>query len=60
MVRQRMIRDMRMPSLAKTQHHYVRTVSNLPVPRSIPETATVENYEYQLHLVDHGTSPASL
>ena len=31
------------------------------IPWSIPETASVEELRnYQLHLVDHGTSPASL
>ena len=62
-LRQRMIDDMRMRKLAeKTQSHYIRAVRQLTVflGRS-PDTATVEDLRrYQLHLVDHGTSPVSL
>ena len=62
-LRQRMIDDMRMRKLAdKTQSHYIRAVRQLAafLGRS-PDTATVEDLRrYQLHLVDHGTSPVSL
>ena len=62
-LRRRMIDDMRMRKLAdKTQSHYLRAVRQLAVflGRS-PDTATVEDLRrYQLHLVDHGTSPVSL
>jgi len=62
-LRQRMLDDMRMRKLAdKTQSHYLRAVRQLAVflGRS-PDTATVEDLRrYQLHLVDHGTSPVSL
>ena len=62
-LRQRMIDDMRMRKLAdKTQSHYLRAVRRLAafLGRS-PDTATVEDLRrYQLHLVDHGTSPISL
>jgi hypothetical protein len=62
-LRQRMIDDMRMRKLAeKTQRHYLRRVRRFAVflGRS-PDTATVEDLRrYQLHLVDHGTSPVSL
>jgi integrase/recombinase XerD len=62
-LRQRMMDDMRMRKLAdKTQSHYLRAVRQLTVflGRS-PDTATVEDLRrYQLHLVDHGTSPVSL
>ena len=62
-LRQRMIDDMRMRKLAdKTQSHYIRAVRQFAafLGRS-PDTATVEDLRrYQLHLVDHGTSPVSL
>src|SRR5437762_1114593 len=62
-LRQRMIDDMRMRKFAdKTQSHYLRAVRQLAafLGRS-PDTATVEDLRrYQLHLVDHGTSPVSL
>lgn len=62
-LRQRMIDDMRMRQLApKTQANYLRIVREFAryLGRS-PDTATVEDLRgYQLHLVDHGTSPISL
>jgi site-specific recombinase XerD len=62
-LRQRMIDDMRMRQLApKTQDTYLRIVREFArfLGRS-PDTATVEDLRrYQLHLVDHGTSPVSL
>jgi len=62
-LRQRMIDDMRMRQLSpKTQDIYLRIVREFArfLGRS-PDTATVEDLRrYQLHLVDHGTSPVSL
>ena len=62
-LRQRMIDDMRMRKLAeKMQSGYVRVVRQFTafLGRS-PDTASVEDLRrYQLHLVDHGTSPVSL
>src|SRR5207249_11836027 len=62
-LRQRMIDDMRMCKLSpKTQLQYIRAVKKLTgfVSRS-PDTVTVEDLRrYQLHLVDHGTSPVAL
>lgn len=62
-LRQRMIDDMRMRKFGeKTQLDYVRAVRNFSkyLGRS-PDTAKVEDLRnYQLHLVDHGISPASL
>jgi integrase/recombinase XerD len=62
-LRQRMIEDMRLRKLnPKTQSAYLRSVSNFAryLGRS-PDTATVEDLRnYQLYLVDHGTSPISL
>ena len=62
-LRQRMIDDMRMRKLCdKTQTSYLRAVSQFAkyLGRS-PDTATVEDLRnYQLYLVDHGTSPISL
>src|SRR5438094_48014 len=62
-LRQRMIDDMRMCKLSpKTQLQYIRAVKKLTgfVGRS-PDTVTVEDLRrYQLHLVDHGTSPVSI
>ncbi len=62
-LRQRMIDDMRMCKLSpKTQLQYIRAVRRLAASlgRS-PDTVTVEDLRrYQLHLVDHGTSPVSI
>jgi site-specific recombinase XerD len=62
-LRQRMIDDMRMRKFGdKTQSDYLRAVRNFTkyLERS-PDTAAVEDLRrYQLHLVDHGISPASL
>jgi site-specific recombinase XerD len=62
-LRQRMIEDMRLRQLnPKTQSAYLRAVSNFAryLGRS-PATATIEDLrDYQLHLVDSGTSPISL
>jgi site-specific recombinase XerD len=58
-----MLDDMRMRKFGdKTQSDYQRAVRNFAkyLGRS-PDTATVEDLRrYQLHLVDHGISPASL
>jgi len=58
-----MLDDMRLRKLnPKTQSAYLRAVSNFAryLGRA-PDTATVEDLRnYQLHLVDHGTSPISL
>ena len=62
-LRQRMVEDMRMRKFGeKTQSQYVRAVRQFGkyLGRS-PDTASVEELRnYQLHLVDHGVSPASL
>ena len=62
-LRQRMIEDMRMRKLAeKTQVAYIRAVRKFAayLKRS-PDTATVEELRrFQLHLIDHGTSPGTL
>ena len=62
-LRQRMIEDMRMRRLSpKTQTAYIRAVRRLAayLGRS-PDTATVEDLRnFQLHLVDQGTSPVTL
>ena len=62
-LRQRMIEDMRMRKLSpKTQASYIRCVRRFAahLGRS-PDTATVEDLRnYQLHLVDQGTSPVTL
>jgi len=62
-LRQRMIEDMRMRKFGeKTRYHYVRAVKQFAkyLGRS-PDTASVEDLRnYQLYLVDNGTSPASL
>lgn len=62
-LRQRMLDDMRMRKLAdSTQKNYVRAVEQLTryLKRS-PDTATAEDLRnYQLHLVDAGTTPAML
>ncbi|MBK6743780.1 MAG: site-specific integrase [Hydrogenophilales bacterium] len=59
----RMLDDMRMRKFGeKTQLDYVRAVRNFTKYLGRPpDTASVEDLRnYQLHLVDHGTSPASL
>lgn len=62
-LRQRMIEDMRMRKLEPTtQTGYIRAVRKLTayLQRS-PDTATVEDLRnFQLHLVDTGTSPITL
>ena len=62
-LRQRMLDDMRMRKLTpKTQSAYIRAVCRFTryLGRS-PDTATVDDLRnYQLHLVDTGTSPMSL
>jgi len=62
-LRQRMIEDMRMRKLEpRTQEAYIRAVRKLTefLKRS-PDTATVEDLRnFQLHLVDTGTSPITL
>ena len=62
-LRQRMLEDMHLRKLEpKTQTSYVRAVRKLAVflERS-PDTATAEDLRrFQLHLVDHGTSPITL
>ncbi|MEX3814539.1 tyrosine-type recombinase/integrase [Paraburkholderia sp. BR13439] len=62
-LRRRMVDDLRMRKFApKTQTAYLRAVRQFArfLGRS-PDTATVEDLRnYQLHLVDHGTSPVSL
>ena len=62
-LRQRMIEDMRMRKLSpKTQTAYIRAVRRFAgfLGRS-PDTASAEDLRrYQLHLVDHGTSPITL
>ena len=62
-LRQRMIEDMRIRKLGdRTQEGYLRAVRNFTKYLGrLPDTATVEDLRnYQLYLVDHGTSPASL
>lgn len=62
-LRQRMLDDMRMRKFGeKTQLDYVRAVRNFTkYLKGSPDTASVEDLRnYQLHLVDHGISPASL
>ncbi len=62
-LRQRMTEDMRMRKLEdKTQQAYIRAVLKLGawLKRS-PATATVEDLRnFQLHLVDTGSSPITL
>jgi site-specific recombinase XerD len=58
-----MVEDMRMRKLApKTQAAYIRSVRQLAAYlRRSPDTASAEDLRnYQLYLVDHGTSPISL
>lgn len=62
-LRQRMIEDMRMRRLApKTQSSYIRAVRRLSAYLGRPpDTATVEDLRnFQLYLVDQGTSPITL
>src|SRR5450759_4063369 len=62
-LRQRMLEDMRMRKLSpKTQAAYIRSVRQLAgYLRRAPDTATIEDLRnFQLHWVDHGTSPISL
>ncbi|MDT5368634.1 MAG: integrase/recombinase XerD [Mycobacterium sp.] len=62
-LRQRMLEDMRLRKLApKTQEAYVRAVLRLAkYLHRAPDTATVEDLRnFQLHLVDCGTSPITL
>jgi len=62
-LRQRMIEDMRMRKLEpRTQDGYIRAVCKLTVYlKRSPDTATVEDLRnFQLHLVDTGTSPITL
>jgi integrase len=62
-LRQRMTEDMRMRKLSpKTQATYIRSVRRFAAYLSrSPDTATVEELRnYQLHLVDQGTSPITL
>jgi site-specific recombinase XerD len=62
-LRQRMLEDMRMRKFEpRTQEAYVRAVRKLAayLHRS-PDTATVDEFrDFQLHLVDSGTSPVTL
>ena len=62
-LRQRMLDDMRMRKLEpRTQEAYIRAVRKLAVYlKRSPDTATVEDLRnFQLHLVDTGTSPITL
>jgi integrase/recombinase XerD len=62
-LRQRMLEDMRLRKLAPhTQGAYVRSVRRLAgYLRRPPDTATIEDLRnFQLHLVDSGTSPITL
>ena len=62
-LRQRMLEDMRLRKLAPhTQEAYVRSVRRLArYLRRAPDTATVQELRnFQLHLVDRGTSPITL
>jgi len=62
-LRQRMLEDMRMRRLApKTQTAYIRAVRRFAAYlHRPPDTATVEDLRnFQLHLVDEGTSPTTL
>ena len=62
-LRQRMLEDMRMRRLApKTQTAYIRAVRRLAgYLHRPPDTATIEDLRnFQLHLVDQGTSPTTL
>jgi len=62
-LRQRMLEDMRLRKLApQTQASYVRSVRRLAgYLRRPPDTATIQELRnFQLHLVDSGTSPITL
>src|SRR5258708_23739751 len=62
-LRQRRLEDMRLRKLApQTQASYVRAVRRLwGYLRRPPDTATVEDLRnFQVHLVDQGTSPITL
>lgn len=62
-LRQRMLDDMRMRKLEpKTQEAYIRAVRKLAAYLKVsPDTASVEDLRnFQLHLVDAGTSPITL
>lgn len=62
-LRQRMLEDMRMRRLApKTQTAYIRAVRRFAAYLGRPpDTATIEDLRnFQLHLVDEGTSPTTL
>ena len=62
-LRQRMLEDMRMGRLTpKTQTAYIRAVRRLAAYlHRPPDTATIEDLRnFQLHLVDQGTSPTTL
>jgi site-specific recombinase XerD len=62
-LRQRMLEDMRMRKFEpRTQEAYVRAVRKLAAYlHRPPDTATVEELrDFQLHLVDSGTSPVTL
>jgi integrase/recombinase XerD len=62
-LRQRMMEDMRLRKLApQTQASYIRAVRKLTsYLRRPPDTATVEDpRNFQLYLVDRGTSPITL
>jgi len=62
-LRQRMLEDMRLRKLAPhTQDGYIRSVRRLAAYlRRAPDTATIEELRnFQLHLVDQGTSPITL
>ncbi|MGH8832676.1 MAG: tyrosine-type recombinase/integrase, partial [Polaromonas sp.] len=62
-LRQRMIDDMRMRKLSpKTQAAYIRAVRQFAgFLERPPDSASVEDLRrFQLHLVDHGTSPVTL
>ncbi len=62
-LRQRMLEDMRMRKLEpRTQEAYIRAVRKLAAYlHRTPDTATVEDLRnFQLHLVDSGTSPMTL
>ncbi|MDO9505884.1 site-specific integrase [Hydrogenophaga sp.] len=62
-LRQRMLEDMRMRKLApKTQTAYIRAVRRFAAYLGRPpDSATVEDLRnFQLHLVDEGTSPTTL
>jgi integrase/recombinase XerD len=62
-LRQRMLEDMRLRKLSpQTQAGYVRSVRRLAAYlRRAPDTATVGDLRnFQLHLVDRGTSPITL